>query len=990
VASTLQTQEYPIREIDVAWASQSNTGGNPISAYKIEYFADYAIKEVQTVETTNANQGNFKLYFKGGVTTDMTFDVSDVNMRYALMNINSGNCAFCIGNVLVTREGATNGYKWHITFLDAVKNTGDQPPIVGVIGSLASTLGGTPALSIRETVTGRRANGGFSEVQEITISGNAALTGFWRASFAGSGYGNYIAWNAADSEVKRELEMLSTAGIVSVTRTGDASSTSCSSACAYGYKWLVTFNTNVGNVPKLVVTNADLYAGGSQAGSAIAVMDGDNSVDANGRKLCDNCYPGETPAEFGSAVLPSTTFSYRVTQRVSGTAYFVRVAAANNRGYGPVGNANSGSTITPPKQQPGKPTNASVAVFFGVSSKLRFRYSAPLTDGGDPIMKYMIEYDTSNSFSNAGSVERRCPTYPIRQTFTMHMKLKKAGDSFVAYDGSIAQPSTFIWTLTRAGKQYSTQKFQFDTKAMSVDEAANGDSDVYTTLASPINTGSVQSNLENLASLGSNGAGGAALKGVNVVRSGSISGANAVGYTWTITFLGDGNDFDIDVLPANNLIKTTQGDAASATYGDETYVEFVKTKLFDGQAYTSCTETDVILPGLVQGTPYYTRVIAYNTLGYGLPTTLTGALKPMRVPQSPSGVTVSVASGTSLRVVFSPPSDDGGDTIDKYNIEWDLFSNFSSVNGSALGSHEVLYLAGGAPFHYTITSMIIGQPYYLRVSAHNSQGYGLPEATSPASEYPREIPSAPSSVQLRITSGSKLTVQYALPSHTGGDVVSKYKIEWDRASSFSSLLALPHKGEVEMLATQNMSYTINDVAPGAIYYVRVSAANSIGYGPAQITNPTFASPSNQRPGKIINANLQKFNSTTLQIEWDAPFIPAHGIPCSGKGTSLTNPNACPTGMGYGTDADGGSPITRYWIEWDVQSDFASGSASPDKGKYVFTALSTRPYQHFIKNLNPANSYFVRILAYNSVGPGDYCSKAGFLCDGSALTLAAGW
>merc|ERR1711871_1596084 len=651
VASTLQTQEYPIREIDVAWSSQSDSGGNPVSAYKVEHFANYAIKEVQTVETTNADQGYFKLYFRGGPTTDMTFDVSSVNMRYALMNINSGNCLHCIKNIVVTREGATNGYKWHITFMDSSSNNGDQPPIVGNIGTLTSTLGGTPAMGIRETVTGRRANGGSPEVQEITVSGNAALTGFWRASFAGSGYGNYISWDAANTDVKRELEMLSTVGIVDVSRTGDGTSNSCGSACSYGYKWRVTFKTNVGNVPKILVTNSDLYAGGTQTGSSAVVMDGDNQVNsANGEKLCSDCYPGETPAEYGTAILPPTTFSYRITQRVPGTAYFVRVAAANIRGYGPVGLANSGSTIVPPKQQPGKPTNGSISVYFGVSSKLRFRYSAPLTDGGDPILKYMVEYDTSKSFSNAGSVERRCPTYPIRQTFTMHMKLKNAGDSFVPYDGTIHRPSTFRWTLTRGAKQYSTQKFRFDTKAMAVDEAANGDSDLYTTLASPINTGSVQSNLENLPALGSYGAGGAAVNGVNVVRSGSISGVNAVGYTWTITFLGDGNDFDIDVLPINNLIKTAYGDAANSTYGDETYVEFVKTKLFDGQAYTSCTETDVILPGLVQGTPYYTRVIAYNTLGYGLTATLSTAQKPMRVPQSPAAVTVTVSSGTSLRV----------------------------------------------------------------------------------------------------------------------------------------------------------------------------------------------------------------------------------------------------------------------------------------------------------------------------------------------------
>ena len=230
-------------------------------------------------------------------------------------------------------------------------------------------------------------------------------------------------------------------------------------------------------------------------------------------------------------------------------------------------------------------------------------------------------------------------------------------------------------------------------------------------------------------------------------------------------------------------------------------------------------------------------------------------------------------------------------------------------------------------------------------------------------------------------------MQYASPSHIGGDTITKYKIEWDRASSFSSLLAYPHKGEVEMMATQNLSYTINELSAGAIYYVRVSAANSVGYGPVQITSPTFGSPSNQRPGKIINAAVTQFNTTTIKVQWDAPFIPAHGIACSGRGTLNTAPNACPSGMGYGTDADGGSAITRYWIEWDIQPDFSSGSSSPDKGTYVFTALSTRPYQHFIKDLTHNGPYYVRILAYNAVGPGDYCNKDGFDCDGNELTLS---
>ena len=90
------------------------------------------------------------------------------------------------------------------------------------------------------------------------------------------------------------------------------------------------------------------------------------------------------------------------------------------------------------------------------------------------------------------------------------------------------------------------------------------------------------------------------------------------GYTWTITFLGDGNDYDVNVADTNNKVITNQGIGA-------TYVEFVQTKLFDGEAFAKCTETDVVLSGLVQGTPYFTRVIAYNTLGYGLTATLSTA-----------------------------------------------------------------------------------------------------------------------------------------------------------------------------------------------------------------------------------------------------------------------------------------------------------------------------------------------------------------------------
>merc|ERR1711991_1305556 len=176
---------------------------------------------------------------------------------------------------------------------------------------------------------------------------------------------------------------------------------------------------------------------------------------------------------------------------------------------------------------------------------------------------------------------------------------------------------------------------------------------------------------------------------------------------------------------------------------------------------------------------------------------------------------------------------------------------------------------------YTITSLSMGQIYYVRVKAINSAGSGPTMVSTPSSEHPRQLPTAPSSVLVGVTSSSKLTVSFSHPASDGGDPITKYKIEWDRSSSFSSLLALPHRGETEVFASQNMSYTINSLTSGTVYYVRVSAANTVGYGAVQMSSPAFAIMYNQVPGQPTAATAVAYNKPPLRIDWSAPFIPAH-------------------------------------------------------------------------------------------------------------------
>ena len=78
------------------------------------------------------------------------------------------------------------------------------------------------------------------------------------------------------------------------------------------------------------------------------------------------------------------------------------------------------------------------------------------------------------------------------------------------------------------------------------------------------------------------------LEAVMVTRTGPASDG---GYVWTVTFLGDGDDFGLAVQD-DQLVH------ASATVAITTTIT--------GHKYINCN-TALEIPGLVQGTPYYVR-----------------------------------------------------------------------------------------------------------------------------------------------------------------------------------------------------------------------------------------------------------------------------------------------------------------------------------------------------------------------------------------------
>jgi len=157
-------------------------------------------------------------------------------------------------------------------------------------------------------------------------------------------------------------------------------------------------------------------------------------------------------------------------------------------------------------------------------------------------------------------------------------------------------------------------------------------------------------------------------------------------------------------------------------------------------------------------------------------------------------------TSTTLVVTFKDSAEwNGSRAFDKFKIEWDLLPSFTSNKN--LGKPESFDIgAGTSPeviasntvdgnilYTYTIEDVTPGFQYFIRVSGHNSLGYGEP--SSGLISIPRR-PSDPveESISLnRLVNAvpedrtSSLQLDWSRPPDEGGSPVTSYLIEWSRA-----------------------------------------------------------------------------------------------------------------------------------------------------------------------------------------------------------------
>lgn len=112
-----------------------------------------------------------------------------------------------------------------------------------------------------------------------------------------------------------------------------------------------------------------------------------------------------------------------------------------------------------------------------------------------------------------------------------------------------------------------------------------------------------------------------------------------------------------------------------------------------------------------------------------------------------------------------------------------------------------------------------------------------------------------------------LKLSFYPPLDNGGEDVNYYKIEWDITPTCNSNAEAPNKGSVEISALEYNYYTITDLSNTTQYFFRISAANSMGYGPFAVSSPSAATPSLQKiPGAASSVAVFEINGHTY-ISW---------------------------------------------------------------------------------------------------------------------------
>lgn len=315
------------------------------------------------------------------------------------------------------------------------------------------------------------------------------------------------------------------------------------------------------------------------------------------------------------------------------------------------------------------------------------------------------------------------------------------------------------------------------------------------------------------------------------------------------------------------------------------------------------------LTGLEPGVQYYVRAYATNGMGtgYGAEVSFrTIAVLPVVLTAEVSDVTARSAVGGGEVI------DDGGQPVTARGVCWNTagsptVADSSSSNGTGLGV-----------FTSALTSLEPGVTYFVRAYATTGAGtsYGDELSFTTVASLPTVQTAAITGItQTAATGGGDVTDE-------GGAPVTARGVCWNAVG----LPTVADDATSEGAGAGPFTSTLDDLDPGATYYVRAYATNAVGTG----------------YGDEVTFNTNGLLPAVLTLE----------------PVDITTTSA---NVGGDVTDDGGAEVTVRGICWNTASLPTIADNVLELGSGVGV------YEGEITGLTPGATYYVRAYATNAVG-----------------------
>ncbi|CAI9727989.1 neogenin-like isoform X8 [Octopus vulgaris] len=342
------------------------------------------------------------------------------------------------------------------------------------------------------------------------------------------------------------------------------------------------------------------------------------------------------------------------------------------------------------------------------------------------------------------------------------------------------------------------------------------------------------------------------------------------------------------------------------------YSVFWKEKERERERVMNTTSLEATIQHLKPNTVYEFRVQAYNSHGPGKAVVIeVESEEEVRVPSPPRNAIAEAVSPTSIRVKYEPPEEPNG-KIRSYKII------YYEVGANKEAAIEVRGL------EYVLTNLKQFRDYSFRVEAHNENGAGMSTEEFVA-KTKADIPSdSPTNFTLEATSSTSIIVRWEPPpkDHQNGPIVG-YKIRFKKKGS--------RRGKTVTTASNVKFQPLTDLEKGAEYSVRIAALSTLGIGP--FTDWLF--------------------TKTYDDDLDESHVP--GKPS--KVRTATEANSI--SVRWAPPVDSSKTLVRgYTVTY--------GKGIPD---VMRVKLGPQQRVYKIKNLQPASSYVIKVMATNKMGDG---------------------